>query len=107
MEKTDRLAQLKKRYHSSLSAKALELEERWRAVTASKFAPSALTELALYVHRLAGSTGMYGYDQPAQLARDLEAYLRQPAPVENAWQEQTSACVHALVQSLANSQQAP
>ena len=105
MDKTDRLVQLKKRYHSSLSAKAVELEERWRAVTASQFAPPALTELTLYVHQLAGSTGMYGYDQPAQLARDLEAYLREPVPAETGWQEKTSACAHALVQALANSQQ--
>ncbi len=105
MDKTDRLAQLKQRYHTSLSAKAVELEGKWRAVTASKFAPAALTELTLYVHQLAGSTGMYGYDQPAQLARDLEAYLRTPAPEEDAWQDNISTCLRALVQALADSQQ--
>ncbi len=104
MDSTDRLAQLKKRYHCSLSAKATELEARWSTVTTSGFSSPALTELTRYVHRLAGSTGMYGYEVPAQLARNLERCLRQPDPAENVWQEQISACVHSLAQALANSQ---
>jgi HPt (histidine-containing phosphotransfer) domain-containing protein len=106
MDKIDRLAQLKKRYHSSLSGKAMELEEKWQEVTDSQFATTAISELAIYVHQLAGSTGMYGYDRPAQLARDLEGYLREPAPEETGWQQKTSTCVRALVEALAKSPQA-
>ncbi len=103
MADTDRLAQLKRRYHGSLSTKAGELEEKWRALAASEFSPSALSEMMLYVHQLAGSTAMYGYAQAAQLARDLEGHLRQPAPVDAAWQERVAACVSALAQTLARS----
>ena len=106
MDKADRLAQLKKRYHFSLSGKAMELEEKWHAVSASEFASPALAELTLYVHQLVGSTGMYGYHQPAQIARDLEAYLKAPAAAEDAWREKIAACVHALVRALVDSQQA-
>jgi HPt (histidine-containing phosphotransfer) domain-containing protein len=106
MDKIDHLAQLRKRYHSSLSEKAMELEKKWHAVTASEFAPTEVTGFALYVHQLAGSTGMYGYDQPAQIARDLETCLRDSAPADNEWQEKISVNVRALVQALTKSQRA-
>ncbi len=94
------LEQLKQRYHASLSEKSAALGEQWEAVTQSKFSIQALTALQQSVHRLAGSTGMYGYHRLAELARELEICLSEPAPADSAWRAKISAAVLNLRRSL-------
>lgn len=102
MGDTHRLARLKNRYHASLSDKSLELKDKWQAVNASGFTPVALTELSGYIHKLVGSTGMYGYHALAKSARRVEEDLRNPLPEDASWRGQVAQHVQSLLRALDN-----
>ena len=105
MDGADRLARLKERYHASLPDKSIELKDKWQAVNASGFAPAALMELSGYIHKFAGSTGMYGYHALAKSARRLEEDLRNPLPEDVSWQGRVAQQVQFLLRALDNPQQ--
>jgi len=65
-----KVQQLKHRYRNSLAEKAAELDS---ALAAIEFdhpgATATVQQLHEYLHKLAGSAGMYGYDDIASSAR--------------------------------------
>jgi hypothetical protein len=69
-----KIQQLKHRYRNSLATKLEELDSY---LFAFEFGEgnirSRLVELHEYLHKLAGSAGMYGYDDIAKMARDSMA----------------------------------
>ncbi len=100
MAKSSGIRQLKKRYHDSLCEKSAVLNDRWDAVMRQQFNSQSLTALRQFVHQLAGSTGMYGYHRLAELARELDSYLNDPAPGDRAWRRNVSTSVSKLREGL-------
>lgn len=97
MADSARLAQLHERFRASLPQKSEELKTRWRAVASND--AYALDELLRYVHRLAGSTGMYGYEELARLARSVEHVLKQPSeggPASVVLEDSVQALITAI-----------
>ena len=71
MADSDQVAAIKARYRQSLSEKA-ETVLGWRAkIQAGVLLANERSELAEWLHRLAGSSGMYGYAEIATLTRQL------------------------------------
>ena len=76
MTDSPQVAALKEKYHRSLTTKAetaFEWVESCRLEWATSDAPK---EIAAWLHQLAGSAGMYGYDRVAAQARTLLGALR-------------------------------
>ena len=69
-----KIQQLKHRYKNSLHEKLEELDSHVLAIGLdSGSLQSRLIDLHEYLHKLAGSAGMYGYDDIAQSARESMA----------------------------------
>lgn len=82
-EESPQVRALKERYQQSLAEKSQTLGELIDRLASNKHQGMADIEagdgdsIADYLHRLAGSAGMYGYDDIAQLARTAIADQRQ------------------------------
>lgn len=69
---------IQQRYRASLAEKAEMLSSHLARVNAKDVVlASAYTDLHEDLHKLAGSSGMYGYDDIALAARDLMANIHQ------------------------------
>lgn len=69
------LTHLVQRYHGSLAAKQKDLEAAFAAADEQDWAPEALKQLKLLVHRLAGSAASYGFTTLGEAARELDQTL--------------------------------
>ena len=75
------IQQLKTRYRTSLPEKSAQIAKLQIVLLDGQAElPQVLQELHEYLHKLAGSAGMYGYDDIAVLARTTMALIvMQPA----------------------------
>lgn len=62
-------------YHQSLPAKRDVVSNHWQQIQQSDFESDACLEMQNHMHKLAGSSGMYGYDDIAGKAREIEEAL--------------------------------
>lgn len=69
------LTHLVQRYHGSLENKQKDLEAAFSAADEQQWAPDALRQLKLLVHRLAGSAASYGFTTLGEAARELDQTL--------------------------------
>jgi HPt (histidine-containing phosphotransfer) domain-containing protein len=75
-----KVAELKSKYHASLSSKAQELnkyQSRIESADSKADLKLVFSEFEQYVHKLAGSSGMYGYDSISKVSRQLLMVLRE------------------------------
>jgi len=68
------IEQVKLNYKNSLSGKAQKLDEIWT------YASDDPGELLSFLHQLAGSAGMYGYDSITEVAADLREKIKASDP---------------------------
>ncbi len=95
-----RIEELKRKYLASLAVKAVEIERQWSAVRSSRYSSVAVSALADYLHRLAGSTGMYGYTELSERVQTLEARLTTPVALDPLWRTDVAERVQGLLDAL-------
>lgn len=66
-----RIKAMREAYAAKLPEKISDLEETWNALSNDNWELS-LTTLHRQAHTLAGSSGMFGYEDPSKAARALE-----------------------------------
>ena len=72
---TTQFEQLQKRYLGSVPSKLDKLDSAWQAITAGDWSKPAVDQLKQEVHRIAGSSGSYGFHALSEAAIDLENEL--------------------------------
>jgi len=77
MSESPQIKALKERYKKSLREKS-EIASNWSNVfKQGNTSENSVAELSGWLHQLAGSAGMYEFDQIAQLCRDAMILLRE------------------------------
>ena len=71
----EQFEQLQKRYLGSVPSKLDKLDSAWQAITAGDWSKPAVDQLKQEVHRIAGSSGSYGFHALSEAAIDLENEL--------------------------------
>ena len=72
---TTQFEQLRKRYLDSVPNKLKKLDSAWQSITAGDWCEPALDDLKQEVHRIAGSSGSYGFHALSETAIALENQL--------------------------------
>lgn len=71
-QESEKIVQLRRKYQRSLSDKLAELNQLWPP---GESRPEGVlgngSEFFMYVHRLAGSSGMYGYENLSSTSRQV------------------------------------
>ena len=72
---TTQFEQLRKRYLDSVPNKLEKLDSAWQSIAAGDWGKPALDDLKQEVHRIAGSSGSYGFHALSETAIALEKQL--------------------------------
>ena len=73
---TTQFEQLRKRYLDSVPNKLDKLDSAWRTIAAGDWVKPAVDALKQEVHRIAGSSGSYGFHALSETAIGLEDVLQ-------------------------------
>lgn len=80
LSESTKITELKNKYRASFADKIAEIDVLNQAIKSTKARAELKTahqEYEQYVHKLAGSSGMYGYTEIASVARQLLTVLRE------------------------------
>lgn len=103
MDDLARFEVLKSKYHRTLGAKLAELDACWHECHGSKYAESCLSKLSVLAHRLAGSSGSYGYRELSDAAATLDKHIRRyRGEFDDERIEELNAVYHRLHITLSN-----
>jgi HPt (histidine-containing phosphotransfer) domain-containing protein len=69
-----KIDKLNKAYLDSFPEKRSELQVLWKNLQSNEYSKAALTELAAFCHKIAGSAGSYNYLDISQSAHSVEEY---------------------------------
>jgi len=78
---SDLINQIQANYKASLKDKLMTLEALWKA------SDDNYTELLAFLHQLAGSAGMYGYDQISLQCIQLQSVLKDTSSLKDIQHE--------------------
>ncbi len=69
-----KIAKLKKAYLDSFPDKIRQLQALWKSLEINKYSQASMSELAVFCHKLAGSSGSYELLEVSQAANLVEIY---------------------------------
>ena len=76
------IAEIKQRYRNSMPDKASELTRLIATLSGVDMSAANLQETHAYLHRLAGSSGMYGYDELSQCCQSTIVFIQHQRQAE-------------------------
>lgn len=71
----DRLAELRKAFRVDLRYRFSAIDQAWSSLNQDRQNSDALNDLILLAHKLAGSSGLFGFTELSGESRNLEVYL--------------------------------
>jgi len=80
LKDSPKVIELKEKYRDSFQDKVTEIDsltQQIKLANTRKEVKNAYTEYEQYIHKLAGSSGMYGYHHVSKIARELLTVLRE------------------------------
>ena len=92
-----RLNELRGRFQAALPGRISAIRQRMEALGPGDWSPSQAEELRTEVHSLAGSSGLFGFDQVGAAAGDLERLIIAATKSGTVTHAQTEELLHAFV----------